>query len=252
MFVHTWEGFSKAIHRRGVYDTVIERRSTTVQFRHEVKHEITHHDMLVLRQRLRAVMKPDKHAVNGRYEIRSLYFDNLDDKVLREKLDGVNIREKYRIRLYNNDSSVIHLERKFKRGGLGFKNAALLTADQAQSIADGRVDWMSHQADEVILGFYQRIRNEGLKAKVIVDYTREPFVFEPGNVRVTLDYGIRTSLSCTDFLNPSCVTVPIQDSPCILEVKWDNYLPDVIRDAVGLWDGHSTAFSKYAACRMYD
>ena len=84
-----------------------------MQFRHEVKHEISHYDMLILRQRLRAVMKPDSHAVNGRYEIRSLYFDNLDDKALREKLDGVNIRAKYRIRLYNHDPSIIHLERKF-------------------------------------------------------------------------------------------------------------------------------------------
>ena len=223
-----------------------------MQFRHEVKHEISNHDMLILRQRLRAVMKPDRYAANGKYEIRSLYFDNLDDKALREKLDGVNIREKYRIRLYNNDPSVIHLERKYKNGGLGYKTTARLTQEQAQAIADGEVEWMSGSKDEVILGFYTRIRNEGLKAKVIVDYTREPFVFAPGNVRVTLDYNIRTSLSCTDFLNPECVTVPIQNSPCILEVKWDNYLPDVIRDAVQLEGRHSEAFSKYAASRMYD
>ena len=230
----------------------IERRNAVLQFRHEVKHEISHHDMLILRQRLRAVMKPDSHAVNGRYEIRSLYFDNLDDKALREKLDGVNIREKYRIRLYNNDPSIIHLERKFKHGGLGYKTSANLTPEQAQAIADGDVEWMSTSTDEVILGFYTRIRNEGLKAKVIVDYIREPFVFAPGNVRVTLDYGIRTSMNCTDFLNPDCVTVPIKDSPCILEVKWDNYLPDVIRDAVQLDGRRSAAFSKYAASRMYD
>ena len=208
--------------------------------------------MLILRQRLRAVMKPDSHAVNGRYEIRSLYFDNLDDKALREKLDGVNIREKYRIRLYNNDPSVIHLERKCKHGGLGYKDSASLTPEMAQAIAEGQVDWMSRSTDEVILGFYTRIRNEGLAAKVIVDYTREPFVFGPGNVRVTLDYNVRTGLSCTDFLNPDCVTVPVKDSPCILEVKWDSFLPDVIRDAVQLDGRRSGAFSKYAACRMYD
>jgi len=223
-----------------------------VQFRHEVKHEISKTDMLILRQRLRAVMKPDAHAVNGQYEIRSLYFDNLNDKALREKLDGVNIREKYRIRLYNNDPSMIHLERKFKHGGLGYKDSANLTPEQAQAIADGDVDWMSHSTDEVILGFYTRIRNEGLAAKVIVDYTREPFIFGPGNVRVTLDYNIRTGMGCTDFLNPACVTVPIKDDPCILEVKWDSYLPDVIRDAVQLDSRRAGAFSKYAACRMYD
>ena len=223
-----------------------------MQFRHEVKHEISQHDMLILRQRLRTVMKPDAHAVNGRYEIRSLYFDNLDDKALKEKLDGVNIREKYRIRLYNNDPSVIHLERKFKHGGLGYKTSATLTAQQAQAIIDGDMEWMKSSADEVILGFYAHIKNERLKPKVIVDYTREPFVFAAGNVRVTLDYGIRTGLSCTDFLDPDCVTVPIKDSPCILEVKWDSFLPDVIQAAVQLDSRHSAAFSKYAACRMYD
>lgn len=223
-----------------------------LQFRHEVKHEIGESDMLILRQRLRAVMSYDSHAVNGRYEIRSLYFDNLNDKALREKLDGVNIREKYRIRLYNNDPSVIHLERKFKHGGLGYKDSANLTEAQARSIASGDVEWMSKSKNEVILGFYMRMRNDGLRAKVIVDYTREPFTFAAGNVRVTLDYNIRTGLGCTDFLNPDCVTIPVKDSPCILEVKWDNYLPDVIRDAVLLEDRQCAAFSKYAACRMYD
>lgn len=223
-----------------------------MQFRHEVKHEISHHDMLILRQRLRAVMQPDSHAVNGRYRIRSLYFDNPDDKALREKLDGVNIREKYRIRLYNNDPSTIRLERKCKHGGLGVKTSADLTQEQAQAIVDGNIAWMAHRSNEVILGFYTRIRTEGLRPRVIVDYTREPFVFAPGNVRVTLDHDIRTGMGCTDFLNPDCVTLPIPASPCILEVKWDSFLPDVIRDAVQLDGRRSTAFSKYAASRMYD
>ena len=223
-----------------------------MQFRHEVKHEITYHDMLILRQRLRAVMKPDEHAADGRYTIRSLYFDNLDDKALREKLDGVSIREKYRIRLYNHDLSVIHLERKFKQGGLGCKDVAPLTPAQARAIADGDTGWLSESENEVLRRFYACVKNEGLKPKVIVDYTREPFAYGPGNVRVTLDYNIRTGLGCTDFLNPDCVTVPVPGDPCILEVKWDNFLPDVIRDAVQLGGRHSAAYSKYAACRMYD
>ena len=223
-----------------------------MQFRHEVKHEISTADLLILRQRLRAVMKPDSHAVNGVYEIRSLYFDNPDDKALREKLDGVNIREKYRIRLYNHDTTMIRLERKFKHDSLGYKNTALLTKEQALAIANGDTAWMAHSSDEVILGFFTRIRNEGLSPKVIVDYTREPFIFGPGNVRVTLDYNLRTGLTCTDFLNPDCVTMPVKDAPAILEVKWDCFLPDIIRGAVQLDGRRSGAFSKYAACRMYE
>ena len=223
-----------------------------MQFRHEVKHEISQLDRLVLRQRLNAVMTPDRHAQNGQYQIRSLYFDNLDDQALREKLDGVPVREKYRLRLYNHDPSVIYLERKYKNSGLGSKDIACLTPAQARRIAAGEIGWMADSTDEVILGFYLRLRNRGLQPKVIVDYTREPFVFGPGNVRVTLDSDIRTALRSTDFLNPGCVTVPVPGSPCILEVKWDHYLPDVVRAAVQLGDRHSTAYSKYAACRMYD
>ena len=94
--------------------------------------------------------------------------------------------------------------------------------------------------------------HEGLRAKVIVDYIREPFVYAPGNVRVTLDSEIRTGMRCTNFLNPNCLTVPIKKSPSILEVKWDQYLPDVVRNAIQLGCRHSSAFSKYAASRMYD
>jgi hypothetical protein len=86
--------------------------------------------------------------------------------------------------------------------------------------------------------------------KTIVDYTREPFIYPAGNVRVTLDYNIRSGLRCTDFLNADCVTVPVTDA-IILEVKWDGFLPDIIRDAVSLSDRREGAFSKYAACRIY-
>ena len=92
---------------------------------------------------------------------------------------------------------------------------------------------------------------QGLRPKTIVDYTREPFVYAPGNVRVTLDYNIRTGLNCTDFLNPDCITIPAGNAPIILEVKWDEYLPAVIRDIVQLNGRHTAAFSKYAACRIY-
>lgn len=84
-----------------------------------------------------------------------------------------------------------------------------------------------------------------------MDYVREPFVYGPGNVRVTLDYDIRTGICGTDFLNPDCVMVPSGEPPVILEVKWDAFLPDIIRDAVQLPGRMAGAYSKYAACRIY-
>ena len=231
---------------------IIRGKGDEMQFRHEVKHEISKSDMLLLRQRLRAVMKPDKHCKDGFYHIRSLYFDNIYDKALREKLDGINVREKYRIRLYNNDLSLIRLERKFKNGNLGFKESALLSVDEVKAIVNGDIDVLANSKNEVILRFYSKLKNDGLRPKVIVDYIREPFVFAPGNVRVTIDSNIRTGLSSVDILNPDLPTVSVANNPIILEVKWDNYLPDIIRDALTLDSRRSGAFSKYAACRMYD
>ncbi|MBQ9662062.1 MAG: polyphosphate polymerase domain-containing protein [Oscillospiraceae bacterium] len=222
-----------------------------MQYRHEWKHEINMADLLCIRQRLRAVAEPDPHAENGKYLIRSLYFDNSRDKALREKIDGVNLREKFRIRYYNGDPSVIHLEKKSKRSGLGTKYSAGLTPEEAQAIVNGDLDWMLRSERPLVQELYCKMRYQGLRPKTIVDYTREPFVYRPGNVRVTFDYDIRTGLSCTDFLNPDCVTVPAGDAAIILEVKWDEFLPNIIRDAVWVPGRRETAFSKYAQCRIY-
>lgn len=221
------------------------------QYRHEWKHEINYADLLTIRQRMRAVAQPDPHAQDGRYLIRSLYFDNLSDKALREKIDGVNRREKWRIRYYNLDPSVIHLEKKSRLSGLGTKYSAPLTAQEAQWIVDGETDWMIESPHPLIRELYCRMKDQGMRPKTIVDYTREPFIFGPGNVRVTLDYDIRTGMGCTDFLNPDCITIPAGNAPIILEVKWDAYLPDIIRDAVQLPNRRAAAFSKYAQCRVY-
>jgi len=222
-----------------------------MDFRHEWKHEINYSDMLILRQRLKTVMKPDENAIDGKYFIRSLYFDNISDKALREKIDGVNCREKFRIRYYNNDTSLIHLEKKSKINGLGNKQSANLSAEEAQKIVDGDLDWMIDCDRPLVQELYSKMKSQGLRPKTIVDYTREPFIFSAGNVRVTLDYDIRTGLYCTDFLNPDCIMIPAGNAPIILEVKWDEFLPSVIRDIVQLESRRTAAFSKYAACRIY-
>lgn len=222
-----------------------------MKYRHEWKHEISYGDMLALRSRLSAVAKRDEHAAGGSYQIRSLYFDNPADKALREKIDGVNIREKFRIRYYNGDTSVIHLEKKSKINGLCAKENVRLSQEEAQAIVDGDYMWMAKSGVPLVVELYSKMMCQGLRPKTIVDYTREPFVFAPGNVRITIDSNIRTGMQCTDFLNPDCVTVPAGDAPIILEVKWDEYLPDIVRDAVQLPGCRTAAFSKYAASRIY-
>lgn len=222
-----------------------------MKYRHEWKHEINHADRLVLLSRLSAVMQRDSHAIDGAYQIRSLYFDTPGDTALREKIDGVNIREKFRIRFYNGDLSFIVLEKKSKRNGLCAKESCRLTAEEAQQIADGDIGWMRADERPLCVELFSKMQTQGLRPKTIVDYTRDPFVFAPGNVRVTMDYDIRTGMFRTDFLNPETLTLPAGDAPIILEVKWDEFLPDIIKDAVRIPGRRVTAFSKYEQCRIY-
>lgn len=219
--------------------------------RHEWKHEITAADRLVLSSRLSAAARRDGHGQNGRYEIRSLYFDDPRDTALREKLDGVARREKFRIRYYNGDASYICLEKKVKWDGLCGKRSVLLSTQEVQLLLDGNLGWMPSSGRPLIQELYWKMKANGLRPRTLVDYTRDAYVFPAGNVRVTLDFNIRTGLGSTDFLNSSAITVPAGDAPAILEVKWDEFLPDIIRDAVQLPGRHTSSFSKYAACRIY-
>lgn len=222
-------------------------------YRNEIKHVIDSGDKAAICASMRAIAKLDEHVgPNGNYLIRSLYFDNPADKALREKIDGVNERVKFRIRYYNGDTSRIVLEKKVKRNGLGYKVSEMLTREEAQRIVDGDTLWMVSGGRGLLIELYSKMKAQGLRPKTIVDYTRTPFVYAPGNVRVTIDENIRTGLRCTDFLNPDCVTIPAGERVIVLEVKWDEYLPSIIRQAVQVKNRRATAFSKYAICRIYD
>lgn len=218
--------------------------------RHEWKHRIDTAGLLALRARLGAVLQRDPHALGGSYQVRSLYFDNLADKALREKLESVNHREKFRLRFYNGDLSLLVLEKKTKTNGLCGKAQTPLSVEEARALLEGRHQELG--ASSPLLGELRRkMDSQGLRPKAIVEYTREPFLYGPGNVRVTLDYNIRTALSPAGFLDPGCVTLPAADAPVILEVKWDEFLPGLVRDLVQLPGTRTSAFSKYAACRLY-
>ena len=222
-----------------------------MDYRHEVKHIINAGDAAAIRANLTAVAHLDPHArEKGFYRIRSLYFDDPMDTALHEKLDGVNERRKYRIRYYNDDLSYIMLECKIKRDGVGAKPQERLTLEETQKIMRGDTDWMLKSGRPLLAQLYVDMKVRRVAPKTVVEYKRVPFVYGPGNVRVTIDWAIRTGRP-KDFLDPDGQTLPIEDDVMLLEVKWDGFLPGVIRKAAALKSRMPSAFSKYAACRIY-
>lgn len=222
-----------------------------MDYRHEVKHIINAGDAAAIRANLTAVAHLDLHARDkGFYRIRSLYFDDPMDTALHEKLDGVNERRKYRIRYYNDDLGYIMLECKIKRDGVGAKPQERLTLEETRKIMQGDIDWMLKSGRPLLAQLYVDMKIRRVAPKTVVEYKRVPFIYGPGNVRVTIDWAIRTGRP-KDFLDPDGLTLPIEDDVMLLEVKWDGYLPGVIRRAAALKNRTPSAFSKYAACRVY-
>ncbi|GAA0694808.1 VTC domain-containing protein [Clostridium cadaveris] len=221
--------------------------------RHEFKHYINLADYFALIQRLKIITKQDPYAgENGEYKIRSLYFDNLYDKVLNEKINGVNKREKFRIRYYNDDTSFIKLEKKSKVNGLCYKESALITKEECEKIISGDIEWMRKCCNKLILEFYAKMNFQQLKPKTIVDYEREPFIYDAGNVRITIDKNIRTGIYSKDLFDNNLPTmVTDNEGIMILEIKYDEFIPEIIKNIIEIKDRQASAFSKYAACRIY-
>lgn len=223
------------------------------KLRHEYKHQIAPWEDLVLSRKLGLLLERDKHAgSDGSYTITSLYFDTPYDEALREKTAGVNVREKFRLRYYGDDVTFIRLEKKYKINGLCGKKSAVLSKDEAEKLINGDVSFLLQKEETLLQEFYVKWHGKQLRPKVIVRYEREVYVYGPGNVRITFDRNIRTALMRADFLNPACVYIPAGESTTVLEVKYDAFLPEWIRDIVQLKDRRASACSKYALSRRYE
>lgn len=218
-------------------------------FRHEWKYPLNFAEIEVLRRKLGFVMEADSHTIHGKYTIRSLYFDNFNDQALMEKVNGDYQRSKFRIRVYNGDDSFISLEKKVKTGNLTQKFGVRITRDEYERIIRGDIRWMLGDKRPLLSELYYRMMTQSMRPKTLVEYTRYPFVYAPGNVRITLDYNIRSGMFCTDLFTDQIM--PLAGAPNIVEVKYDHFLPEVIAGLVNYAGHPRTALSKYAACRIF-
>lgn len=222
-------------------------------YRHEYKFLVNEGDLCALRRRLSPIMQHDAfHAESGgRYVVRSLYFDNTSDLALREKLDGVDDREKFRIRFYDDDLSFIRLEKKCKKHGLCKKISAPISRETVSALLAGDRRALLTAPNPLLNELYGKMNTLSLKPRALVVYDREAYTYRPGNVRITFDSRVRSGLNQTDLFNLSLPLVTVLPAPMtILEVKFDDYLPEVIRALCRLEGRPAAACSKYALCRL--
>lgn len=221
-------------------------------YRNEQKYLCTFGDMQSLRLQLRSTMRRDPHVgSDGTYLIRSVYFDTPDNLCVRQNEDGVDERDKWRIRIYNTSSDQIHLECKKKVHGMTRKIACALSAEEYDQLMQGTAGVRRDQ-DHLLNQFAVLQRTRGFRPAVIVQYHREPFVCPFGNVRITRDYQLESSADFDHFFDDHIMARPVLPAGVeLLEVKFDEYLPAYIRTAVQQRNMRQTSFSKYYLCRRY-
>lgn len=233
--------------------TMMIKEKPALPLRHELKHQISPGEDLVLSQRLRKLFPHDQHAgPSGTYRITSLYFDTPYDNALREKLDGVDRREKFRLRYYGTNTSFLRLEKKYKINGLCGKRSVRLLPEQVNQLLQNNFEFLLLSDDPLLIEFYSKMQGKCLRPKTIVRYEREAFSYGPGNVRITLDRNISTGSGSADFLNPDVFCHNAMEAGSVLEIKYDAFLPELVRMAVQVPGRQACACSKYALCRRFD
>lgn len=225
----------------------------TGRYRYELKYICSDLQILQMEERISLLLSKDSHVnKKGYYTIRSLYFDDYYNSAYCEKEDGTNPREKFRIRYYDNNTNVIHMEIKKKVGAKIQKDSCSITQIEADAIINGNWCEVCTATNRIVQKFYLAGTMRLFQPKIIVEYDRVPYICKEGNVRITFDKNIRSSSQIGSFWSETMAARPIMSSgQHLVEVKFDEFLPDYIYRTLQMENMTQTAFSKYYLCRKY-
>lgn len=220
-------------------------------YRVEDKYVCRESELVLFQQRLGSVLRSDDNQKSDiGYTVTSVYFDDLFDSHLKDTIEGVSQRQKYRIRIYNHSLDVIKLEVKYKRYNRTMKRTCRISEEQMKMLFLGNcIESGDLSADNPIDLFNLAIKNRGLRPKVIVEYDRKAFIFPFGNVRITLDRNLRTGTQIENFGKPGIVLNQIKEMQNVLEVKYDQFLPGFVAQLLEGGNMDQQSYSKYRLCR---
>ena len=227
-----------------------------IPLRHELKFFISEMQYHILSRQLDHVLWRDPNGdENNEYHIRSLYFDTAFNDAYFDKLDGVQNRNKYRIRIYNLSDAVIKLECKTKVGSLISKRSLTIPRDLCDQLIAGDPTGLEHTRSGLLGDMFREMTCGLLRPVVIVDYVREAYLHPAEEVRITFDKQLRTGMRSTDLFNPHVPTIsPFDNNEIILEVKYNRVMPPYIRDLLCTYcpSAVQSAISKYTWCRRFE
>lgn len=219
-----------------------------MRYRHELKYKINKNSAQILKLYLSKIMDIDTNSyTDNTYKIRSLYFDNDSSDAYYEKQNGILYREKYRIRYYNDDDSFIRLECKIKNNNLTSKKQVRISKEICEKILNN--DIYDINTNGLLQEFINKIKINHLIPSVIVDYTRLAYTYPVSDVRITFDYNIKSGRYNYNLFSNIPTYDVLNDEEVVLEVKFNEFLPESIAIILKTVPSLREAVSKFALSR---
>lgn len=228
-----------------------ENTDFSLLYRYENKYFLSKELLEITRLKVNSICERDSHAgEDGRYLIRSLYFDDYYDSAYMANEKGIEPRSKWRIRAYNNDFDRLSLERKSKNHGLIHKDSTIVSKELVRNLLSG--EYLKFPIEDPLINqFIIEVETKLLKPIIIIQYNREPYVEHAGDVRITFDTGMCFSYDTEEFFNKDAFLQPLQIEPCdLLEVKYTEIFPKQIQRVLDTGKLQRTTFSKYYLSRQ--
>lgn len=205
--------------------------------------------MYCLQKRLENVLRSDSNEDSAEgYSVSSLYFDDFTESCFRDTVEGSRVRRKYRIRIYNHSLNTIKLEVKEKLDNRVRKKSRNITEEELRKLMCGEcIESLPSMEDPAAL-FNLAIQTSILRPRLIVTYERKAYIYEPGNVRITLDRNIRACDRVEYFGRSDIPYDFLREQDEILEMKYDEFIPEFILQLLELGNMQQISYSKYQLC----
>lgn len=217
-------------------------------FRVEKKYEIPYILAMQLKNTLESTLKSDINNKDSGYMVRSLYFDTIFDNDYKDKEDGIEYRKKLRLRTYDLDSNILKLELKEKKGELQLKRSLVISREMGKRLINCDYSVLLEIDSDFSREIYYLMNTKLYKPKCIIEYSRQAFIVEENNTRITIDSNIKATEVNMDIFSKNLQLCSVSHKT-ILEVKYNNFLLSYIKDIVNGANTSEISASKYCMAR---
>lgn len=232
------------IYQEGIDIVIVNRR--------ELKYIINEYNYYKFNNVFKNMLRRDPNDKNFGYQVRSLYFDSLNNCDFYSKMSGEEIRKKIRLRIYDTNTQIVKLEIKRKINLNQIKESVTISKEDAISLINKDYKVLLNYDNSTAKTAYNIMTIGQYRPVVLIEYNRRAYYHTENQIRVTLDGDIRANETNFDlFSNTANLTPVFNYYQSVLEVKYNGELFNWITQIISGNDCINQSLSKYCTSRKF-